>query len=333
MLDTILQIFEDNRGSYVSGEELSKQLGCSRTAVWKGIRSLRAQGYVFEASSRRGYRLIQAPAKLDIPVFLSKLETQTLGRSLHYYDEVDSTQTIAQQKIAEGAPEGTLIIAESQTAGRGRMGRKWHSPKGKGIWMSLVLKPQIPIHFAPQLTLLTAVALCRTIRRECNVDIGIKWPNDLLIDGKKVCGILLESSAEDERIKHIICGIGISANLSLEDYPPELHAIATSLAIASGKEVSRESLIVAILKELEQLYQLYHEEGFASIRLLWEALSVTLHRPIQVHTPRGGIVEGIASGIDESGGLRIVSTQGEELCVFSGDVELFGKRDDTLAQS
>ncbi|MCR8642251.1 biotin--[acetyl-CoA-carboxylase] ligase [Paenibacillus sp. N1-5-1-14] len=333
MLDTILQIFEKNIGAFVSGEDLSKQLGCSRTAVWKGIRSLRAQGYVFEASSRKGYRLVQVPAKLDIPTLLGKLETESMGRSIHYYDEVDSTQTIAKQKVAEGAPEGTIVIAESQTAGRGRMGRKWYSPKGKGIWMSVVLKPQIPIHFAPQLTLLTAVALCRTIRRECKVDIGIKWPNDLLINGKKVCGILLESSAEDERIKHVICGVGISANLGEEDYPPELLDIATSLAIASGEQVYRETLIASFLQELEQLYKLYHQEGFATIRALWEALSVTLHRPIQIHTPRDGIVEGIASGIDESGGLRIVSSTGEQLCIFSGDVELYGKKDDTLTQS
>jgi BirA family biotin operon repressor/biotin-[acetyl-CoA-carboxylase] ligase len=201
------------------------------------------------------------------------------------------------------------------------MGRRWHSPKGKGIWMSLVLQPRISLQFAPQLTLLTAVALCRAIRRECGVDAGIKWPNDLLIGGKKVSGILLESSAEDERIKYAICGVGISVNLKPEDYPPELLNIATSLAIECGGEIAREPLVAAFLSEFEQLYDLYHAQGFGPIRLLWEALSVSLHHPIRVQTPQGP-VEGLAAGIDEFGALTVTLEGGQTIRVFSGDVEI-----------
>jgi len=320
MNERILELFQAQPEVYVSGEELSRQLGCSRTAIWKHIGELREAGYEFEASPRKGYRLLKKPARLSAAGLLSGLATQTMGHKLHMYDEVDSTQLVAHALIAQGAAEGTLVLAESQTAGRGRMGRKWHSPAGKGIWMSLVLKPRIPVYFMPQLTLLTAVALCRSIQQVCGADIGIKWPNDLLIGGKKVSGILLESSGEDERLKYVIAGIGISANLLAGDYPEELRGIATSLAIETGAEVRRESLIQAFLLEFEELYRLYHERGFAPIKLLWEAQSVSLHRPIRTVTGHG-VIEGIAEAIDDSGALVVLTASGERVKVYSGDVE------------
>ncbi|MCD1260263.1 biotin--[acetyl-CoA-carboxylase] ligase [Paenibacillus athensensis] len=320
MNERILELFQAQPEVYVSGEELSRRLGCSRTAIWKHIRELREAGYEFEASPRKGYRLLKKPAKLSAAELLSGLATQTMGHKLHIYDEVDSTQLVAHALIAQGASEGTLVLAESQTAGRGRMGRKWHSPPGKGIWMSLVLKPLIPVYFMPQLTLLTAVALCRSIQQVCGADIGIKWPNDLLIGGKKVSGILLESSGEDERLKYVIAGIGISANLLAADYPEELRGIATSLAIETGAEVRREKLIQAFLLEFEELYRLYHEKGFAPIKLLWEALSVSLHRPIRTTTGQG-VIEGMAEAIDDSGALIVLTPSGERINVYSGDVE------------
>lgn len=321
MNERILRILEQRPDQYVSGAELSRQLQCSRTAIWKHIESLREEGYQFEASPRKGYRLIRPPARLSVVDLQKKLGTKVMGRKLHTYEAIDSTQTMAHKLVAEGAPEGTLVIAEEQTAGRGRMGRSWHSPKGKGIWMSLVLKPRVPLYFTPQLTLLTAVALCRSIQKHCRLDIGIKWPNDLLIGGRKVSGILLEINGEDERLKYVIAGIGISANLTLEDYPEELRTIATSLLIESGQAVAREALIAVFLQEFENLYELYHQQGFAPIRLLWEALSVSLHRPIRVHTPSGP-VEGIAESIDDAGALTIVTADGAKVRVFSGDVEL-----------
>jgi BirA family transcriptional regulator, biotin operon repressor / biotin---[acetyl-CoA-carboxylase] ligase len=317
----ILQLFEQHPHVYLSGEVLSRQLNCSRTAIWKHIQSLREAGYEFDSAPRKGYKLISKPEKLNASELIGGLTTKVMGRQLHILDEVGSTQAAAHALVGSGAAEGTLVLAESQTSGRGRMGRRWHSPPGKGIWMSLVLTPRIPIFFTPQLTLLAAVAVCRSIQKLCKVDIGIKWPNDLLIHGKKVCGILLEINGEDERLKYVIAGIGISANLRLEDYPAELRSVATSLAIESGSEVSRTAVIQAFLREFEDLYELYHEEGFAPIRLLWETHSVSLHRTIRVQTPNG-LIEGIAESIDESGALTISTASGESIRVFSGDVEL-----------
>lgn len=319
MNERIIELFEQNPDQFLSGEQLSEQLNCSRTAIWKHIESLRKEGYRFEAVPRKGYRLAAKPDKLDIAALRERLKTTVMGRTIHYLDEVDSTQTIIHRLAYENAAEGALVIAERQLAGRGRMGRKWHSPKGKGIWMSLLLRPRVPLQFTPQLTLLCAVALCRTIQKTVNVPVGIKWPNDLLIDGKKICGILLESNAEDERLRYVAAGIGISANLELDDYPEELRGIATSLLLESGKPVDRIQLIAAFLQEFEQLYMLYHEQGFRPIRSLWEALAVSLGRTI-FYQEGNERVEAIAESIDDFGALTVLLPSGERKKVFSGEI-------------
>jgi BirA family transcriptional regulator, biotin operon repressor / biotin---[acetyl-CoA-carboxylase] ligase len=320
MNDQLLQLFEEAEGVFLSGEELSSRLNISRTAIWKQIERLREQGYLFEAVPRKGYRLISKPDKLELTELISKLTTRSLGRTIKYFESLDSTQNVAHQLVNEGAAEGTLVLAERQTAGRGRMGRKWHSPKGKGIWFSLVLRPSIPLQFTPQLTLLVAVALCRAIRSETELPVGIKWPNDLLINGKKICGILLESSAEDERLKHVIAGVGISANLFPDDFPEELRGVATSLSIEAGKPIDRVQLLCRFLSELEQLYDLYLAEGFTPIKLLWEALNVSLHRPLRSMTPQG-LIEGYAESMDDSGALVVRLDDGNVTKIYSGDVE------------
>ncbi|PZE21917.1 biotin--[acetyl-CoA-carboxylase] ligase [Paenibacillus xerothermodurans] len=316
----LLRLFEQKAGGFVSGEELSDTLQCSRTAIWKHVERLRKEGYVFEAVPRKGYRLLEAPDKLDIPGLLARLRTQVLGRQIRYYDQIDSTQIKAHELVDQGAEEGVLVVAEQQTAGRGRMGRKWHSPQGKGIWMSLVLKPRIPLHFAPQLTLLVAVALCRTIRRVTSLPVGIKWPNDLLVDGKKVSGILLESSAEEEKLQYVIVGVGISANLREQDYTDELKPIATSLSIASGRTIDRTELLSEFLYDLEKLYELYHEAGFGPIKTLWEQLSVSLDREVRTQTSQGPS-EGTAIGLDDSGALIVRMKDNSVTKWYSGTVE------------
>lgn len=317
----MLDILREHRGSYISGEEISRRLSISRTAVWKQINKLREEGYEFEAVSRKGYRLVFAPDKLEEGDVLKELQTKSFGRHLNLMEVTSSTQEAARLLAEEGAPEGTLVIAEEQTGGRGRQGKRWYSPARKGIWMSLLLRPQRPLSFAPQLTLLTAVAVCRAIRKVTGVDAGIKWPNDLLVQGKKICGILIESVGEDERIKYCIAGIGIDVNVELEELPSELHKVATSLKIESGQTQSRATLISAVMNELEQLYNLYEEEGFAPIGHLWEALSVTLGKRVTVKTPRGE-TEGTAEALDESGALVLLDDKGNHITIFSGDVQL-----------
>lgn len=312
-------MFEQNPQQFISGEALSKHLNCSRTAIWKHIQSLRMEGYEFEAVRKKGYRLTTVPPVMRVPTILSKLETKIMGRKIIYAAELDSTQIRAHEMVAQGAIEGTVIIAEQQTQGRGTMGKKWFSPSGKGIWFSMVLKPRIPLQFISQLTLLVSVALCRTIRKVLQVEIGIKWPNDLLIEGKKVSGILLESSGEDERLRYVIAGVGISANLIAEDFPVDLRTKATSLRMAAGEEVNREELLCEFLLEFENLYQLFHEQGFAPIRTLWEALSVSLNCPIEVKTSQGSI-EGVAHGLDEMGALVVTLQNGSTQKIYSGDV-------------
>lgn len=319
MMNRILEAFAEQPTEFISGQQLSERLSCSRTAVWKHIENLRKEGYEFEAVSRKGYRLLRKPERLDIAAITAQLQTKTIGKQIVYVDELDSTQTKAQQLIAEGAAEGTIVIAEHQSKGKGTRGKAWHSPKGKGIWMSIVLKPPIPAQYISQLTLLSAVALCRTINKQLGLNIGVKWPNDLLIDGKKVSGILLESSSEDDRLRYVIAGVGISVNITKDDFPEELHSKATSLQIETGQRVNRELLLCAFLLQFEQLYELYMEKGFAPIRSLWEALSVTLHRRIEVHSAQG-FISGVANMLDETGALLVTEDDGQVKKIFSGDV-------------
>ncbi|KQO17359.1 biotin--[acetyl-CoA-carboxylase] ligase [Paenibacillus sp. Leaf72] len=317
--ENLLRLFADRDGEYVSGEHISRELKVSRTAVWKQIRKLESQGFEFEASRRLGYRLLSMPDKLDMAALLTNLKTKKFGQKLQVLESVESTQNIAQALAEGGAEEGMLVVAEQQLSGRGRMGRGWISPLGKGIWMSMVMRPTVPIYFAPQLTLLTAVALCRSLKRLTKLDIGIKWPNDLLINGKKISGILLESAAEDERLRYVIAGIGISVNLQQADYPEELLEKATSLRMASGEKQIREAIIADFLLEWEQLYELYQSEGFAPIVTLWESLSVSLHKPATLLTPQG-VVEGTPRGLDASGALIVEKLDGSQALIFSAEM-------------
>ncbi|RED58726.1 biotin--[acetyl-CoA-carboxylase] ligase [Cohnella phaseoli] len=317
---SLLGFLEERAGQYVSGEEISRELNVSRTAVWKQVRKLEAEGYRIEAVPRLGYRLTAKPSRLTLQELLPKLRTTSFGRRLTLLDVTDSTQNELRKLAEQGAPEGTLVIAEQQTNGRGRMGRSWVSPAGKGIWMSLLLRPPVPLPLAPQLTLLAAVALSRAIAQQLPMlEIGIKWPNDLLVGGKKISGILLESAAEDERLSYVVVGLGISANLDVEDYPEGLMDKAISLKIASGATVDRSELIAAVLEQFEQLYKLYLEQGFAPIRTLWEARSVTLGKQTELYTPQGTVV-GLPRGLDDMGGLRVELPDGSTRTVYSAEV-------------
>jgi len=319
--ETLLNILLENPTGFVSGEEMSRRLSISRTAVWKQINKLRTLGYEFEAVPNKGYRILMKPDTLDKLTLTNALNTVVMGSDLEIIKTTVSTQEEARQRAELGAPEGTVIIAEEQTGGKGRLGRKWFSPYGKGIWMSLVLRPQQPLEYTSQLTLLTGVAVCRAIRKTTGLDVGIKWPNDILMNQRKVCGILLESTVEDKVVRYCIAGIGISVNVDSAEYPEDLQDIATSLKAESGGIVDRTLLIAAVLEEFETLYHLYAQEGFLPIASLWEALSVTINHEVVFNTSQG-LREGLAVGLDPSGALLVDTGLGNIVPVISGDVKL-----------
>ncbi|WFR60476.1 biotin--[acetyl-CoA-carboxylase] ligase [Paenibacillus amylolyticus] len=317
--EDLLHMLLNAEGRFVSGEEISRHLSISRTAVWKHVNKLRDMGYEFEAVSRKGYRLVTKPDSIDATALQLALDTTVFGRKAILLPSTLSTQGDVLKLAEEGQSEGAVVIAEEQTGGRGRFGRKWFSPPGKGIWMSVLLRPDLPLQHTPQLTLLTGVAVCRAVRACTGVDAGIKWPNDLLIDGRKVCGILLESTVEDHEVKYCIAGIGVDVNFDSEDYPEDLTTIATSLKMETGSPWIGPSSRLLILTELEQLYFLYQREGFGVISALWEALSISMNREIKVTNPHG-VMEGKAIGLDPSGALLVEKHDGEHTLVISGEI-------------
>jgi BirA family transcriptional regulator, biotin operon repressor / biotin---[acetyl-CoA-carboxylase] ligase len=317
----LLDAFTNAGDTYLSGQYIAEVIGCSRTAVWKHIEELRKEGFELEAVRRKGYRILKTPEKITADEIRLGLKTRFIGKNIHYEESVESTQKIAHLLAYEDAPEGTIVIAEEQVTGRGRMDRKWHSPKYSGIWMSLILRPKIPLTKAPQLTLLAAVAIVQAIEDLTNVTPEIKWPNDILISGKKVTGILTELQAESDRINSVIIGIGINVNQRKEDFPVELREIATSLLIEKEETVPRAELIKGIFLKLEKLYCLYLEKGFLPIKLLWESYAVSIGKVITARTLNTTIV-GTALGITDDGVLLLKDHEDVTHHIYSADIEV-----------
>lgn len=317
----LIEAFTNAGEEYLSGQYLAEIAGCSRTAIWKHIEELRKEGFVFDAVKKRGYKIIQIPEKITADEIGLGLKTAFIGRNIHYEEQVESTQKIAHRLATDGATEGTVVVAEEQTIGRGRLDRKWYSPKYSGIWMSIILKPNLPMHQAPQLTLVTAVAVVQAIQEVTGLQPQIKWPNDILIEGKKVTGILTELQADADRINAIIIGIGINVNQKQEDFTEDILQIATSLAIESGQHVSRAKVMQAVFGQLEKLYLIYQQNGFAPIKLLWESYAISIGKQIIARTITGDIV-GKAIGITDEGVLRIEQNDGEVHHVYSADIFL-----------
>ncbi|MFY4776006.1 biotin--[acetyl-CoA-carboxylase] ligase [Metabacillus sp. RGM 3146] len=317
----LLQAFSEAEGDYVSGQKMSDILGCSRTAVWKHIEDLRSEGYELEAVRKLGYKIIKVPDKISSNEIQLGLKTNKLGRNIHYEEVVGSTQKIAHTLASSGAEEGTIVVADQQTEGRGRLSRVWFSPKAKGIWMSTILKPEIPLNKTPQLTLLAAVAIVQAIEEVTDLSPDIKWPNDILLNGKKVVGILTELQAEADRVHSVIIGTGLNINHKLTDFPEELHSIATSLFLESGKEFDRAKLIQAILLKMENLYGQYINHGFKPIKLLWESYAISLNKDITARTLQGSL-KGKAIGIDDEGVLLLQTEQGKIEKIYSADIEI-----------
>ncbi len=315
----LIEAFTNSPDTYLSGESLADLLGCSRTAIWKHIEALRKDGFILEAVRKKGYRIISSPEKIVPNKILFGLNTKFVGRNIHFEESVNSTQNIAQRLALEGAEEGTLVVAEEQLGGRGRLERKWQSPKYKGIWMSLILKPSIPIMKTPQLTLLTAVALVQGIQEVTGVQADIKWPNDLLVNGKKLTGILTEMQADSDRVHSLIIGIGINVNQQLEDFAAELQPSATSIYLETKTSWDRAKIIQGIMMHLEKLYLLYLEKGFYPIKILWESYSISLGQKVTANTLNGSIV-GFAKGITDDGVLLLEDEQGVIHSIYSADI-------------
>lgn len=322
MKDEILARFLNANGEPISGQALADEFQVSRTAIWKHMQTLKEEGYEFETIKKRGYKLLSVPDKVDMGQLQQFLTTERYGRQVHYYDTVESTQLVAHELVRSGAPDGTVVIAEHQSAGRGRMMREWESSEGKGIWMTVIIRPNVAPHQAPQFTLVTAVAIVQAMKA-CfnNFTPEIKWPNDILVNGKKTTGILTEMVAEADRIQALLIGIGINVNQQPEDFPDELQNIATSIAIEEGEQIERVHFVANVLDFLEHYSDHYVKNGFGMIKTLWEQSSGTIGKQVKATTLRE-VVEGEAISITESGVLEIRQANGEVKSVYSADIEL-----------
>ena len=315
MDDKILNIFRSSNGEFISGEEMSEKLKITRAAVWKHIEQLRKEGYGITGEPHVGYRLTGTPDKLIPQEISHKLGTKIIGRKIYSYETTDTTNDVAHRLAQSGSPEGTVIFSEGQSKGRGRMGRQWLSPKGKGIYLSLILRPDLSPAEAPKITLVSAVAVALAIRKATHLGALIKWPNDILINDRKACGILTEMSAEVNTVSYIVLGIGINVNTAKADLPKE----ATSLKIETGEEVPRVELAQEILRELERQYRIFKEKGFKKIIEEWKGLSHTLGEEVKI-TCHGRKVEGTASDLDTSGALVVRLDNGFTEHITAGDV-------------
>lgn len=316
----LAKAFAESKDGFISGQYLADLIGCSRTAVWKHIDKLRKEGFVVEAVKKKGYRIVSKPDHISETEILMGLETSFLGQQIHTYDTVSSTQIIAKELASNGAADGTVVISEEQSAGKGRLQRKWYSPADGGVWMSLILRPDIPPYRAPQLTLLTAVAVVKTLA-QFDIQAGIKWPNDVLINGKKITGILTELNAEADLVHFVIIGIGLNVNQDISSFPDELQVIATSMFNEKNKKVARAYVIQRLLKNLEELYVLFLKQGFEPIKVLWEKHSTTIGKAVTVNNSFETI-EGTAIGINQDGVLIVRDSNRKERLIYSGDITI-----------
>lgn len=317
---TVIEILRESPG-FVSGEAISQSLGISRNAVHKHVKSLRRRGYEIVGVSRRGYKLEDEPCRLSMPLVSERTAHGMFGRAIRYHDEIDSTNAEAKKLAVAGAPEGTVVVAESQSAGRGRLGRRWTSPAGKGLLFSMLLRPPVSMPDAHLLTIVAATATCDAIESLVPVDVRIKWPNDLLIDDRKVGGILLEVAGEQDAIDWVVVGIGLNVNTEYADLPVALRRTAVSLKMASGQAVDRSELLARLLLTFEEAYLEAVRNGFSATLGRFRRRDYLLRRSVSVQTRRGPVV-GEAAGIDDQGALLVQLPHRHVLRFYSGDVTL-----------
>ena len=309
-------------GGSVSGAEISQKLGVSRAAIWARIEDLRGVGYDIEASPHLGYRLLSTPDVLHADDLVSRLgPTRVIGRDIRVFEKTTSTNDVIEKLARDGVKEGAVVLAEAQTRGRGRLGRSWLSPARKGLWFSVLLRPNLRPVEATQLTVASATALRRAVHQETGLDPQIKWPNDLLLGGRKVAGILTELYAELDHINHAILGIGVDVNLAPSDFPAELRKTATSLRAELGKPLSRPQLAVAILRELDRDYTRLSQGGFPAVADEWETHCATIGNRVVIRVGDREIC-GRAESLGEDGALLVRTEHGHLERIIGGDVTL-----------
>ena len=331
----ILRKLKDNAASYISGQSLSESLGITRTAVWKHIKALMNEGYVIESSTRKGHRLVAAADNLNAYELEHGPGAGCIGKKIYLFESIDSTNNYAKKAALEGCDDGTVVIAEAQTSGRGRLGRAWDSAYKKGIWMSVVLKPSIDIRNAQVVSLAASVAVVNAIMDATGIQACIKWPNDIIIDGKKACGILTEMGMEMDCLNYIVLGIGMNVNQDVTDFPPHLRGVATSLKMfaegcalkpdfpGTAKVFDRTRLVKSLLFELEKIYDKINKGFTREIICEWKRHSVTLGREVKFILKDVEYM-GIASNVTDDGRLVVKCNDGVERELSSGEVQVRG---------
>lgn len=315
----ILEVLRSRMQTYISGEQLSRELNMSRTAIWKHVNALRTLGYRVEAITSMGYKLVSSPSLLLPLEIKNGLNTKLFGHDIYWEYEVGSTNAVAAQLADKGAAEGTVVVSESQKHGRGRMGRTWVSQPEIGIYLSLILRPNFVPMKAPCITYMSAVAVAEALEQTFGITAGIKWPNDVMINGKKVSGILTELKAEMECIHYVIVGIGINVNNTR--FPKAFRDRVTSLSLELKQKVSRVALVQALLQALERWYLIIANDGIDRTFERWRTLSCTLGNRVEVNVGES-VLKGIATRLEPSGSLYVRLDSGEEKQILAGDVTM-----------
>ncbi len=320
----ILYMLRDAK-DYVSGQQLCERLGVSRTAVWKVINQLKAEGYQIESVTNKGYRLTESPDILSKSEISSRLKTEWAGRELYYFDETGSTNIDAKHYAEDGSKHGTVVVADMQTSGRGRRGRMWQSPSGSAIYMTIALKPDFLPEKASMLTLVMALSVAKAVSDITGIKAGIKWPNDITLNGKKICGILTEMDAEQDYIRHVVIGVGINVNnASPEEFPEEIRQKATSLKIESGRQYNRAELIGSALFNFEKNYDTFVRKlDLSELMEAYDEYLLNINASVRVLDPKGEF-DGVAKGINEYGELIVEKEDGRTVLVYAGEVSVRG---------
>ena len=319
-MEEILHILKENQGEYISGEHLAQLAGITRAAIWKQINQLREIGYLIESTPRRGYKLLNLTTVLHPYEIKEGLPTKVFGRNIDYHAEIDSTNLRARKLAAQGAPEGTVVIAERQTNGRGRLGRNWSSQSGLGLWFSLILRPQVSVSDLGIVTILTAVSLSRAIREATGIQVQVKWPNDLLYQGSKLAGILAELNGELDRVNYLILGIGLNVNHETADFPEELREKATSLRLIKQTVFDRKPILQQFLEEFENCYATLGQGRMDAVIEYAREHSATLGKQVVINQGFGRILTGTALDLDWDGSLWLEDPEGRRVKIYSGEI-------------